>query len=373
MQGYLEAHGLRLCPGHGVCCQTASGHRHLVSSKASETEIGYKLRDHIRQKCRATGRVNDIPTTAETIGKIAKNAMIANPSLEKSASDINSQRCTVENKTKLLYCCGCRNSQPMPSDSFKGHLRAEGNQNKCRWSVWGKSDTEKLVLEITALFCCRVRCAKATCGLWIIRSRVEPDMSKLSDHIRKIMARRVDRGGQKSDSGDTSTLIASSAPSVISGRADEGENSSDSQPAMEAEESAADTEAPAESDSTPTASTSTSIAKSTKPVILLLGYTFRQETNDNGPTYEELLEEARYFHGKDNTQLPGAIRDKARIVRLLDRGFDCFCVSKSNKDENDESMHYYGDFCDRKFVQELRETLCKYGRPHPVQICVDCE
>ena len=113
--------------------------------------------------------------------------------------------------------------------------------------------------------------------------------------------------------------------------------------------------------------------QSTKPVILLLGYTFRHEKNDNGPTYEELLEEAKHFYGKDNTQLPGAIRDKARIIRLLDRGFDCFCVSKGNKDQNDESMHYYGDFCDRKFVQELREKLRSYQKPHPVQICVDCE
>ena len=131
--------------------------------------------------------------------------------------------------------------------------------------------------------------------------------------------------------------------------------------------------APAESESTPTATTSTNVAQSTKPVILLPGYTFRQETNENGPTYEDLLEEARYFYGKDNTQLPGAIRDKARIVRLLDRGFDCFCVSKSNKDENDESMLYYGDFCDRKFVEELREKLSKHETPHPVQACVDCE
>ena len=370
VQEFLTFHGLQLCPGHGICYESRTGYCHLVSSTASEQDIGDSVDGYIRRRCLRKGIPCQWPCIKE-LGQYVSRLMDDRPS-----SAATEPWCFVGSRKKLFYFCGCKNTQPMLKGNFERHIHAEGNRNKCRWSLWGKSDTEKLVMEATAVACCRVRCVKATCGLWIIRDRIEPEMSKLSKIIQKLIARRVDRGNQQSDLGDESTLAVSNDSPPTLGVADEGENSSDSQPALEVEESAADTEAsiaPAESGSTSVAIMNSNIAKSTKPVILLLGYTFRQETNDNGPTYEELLEEARYFYGKDNTQLPGAIRDKARIVLLRDRGFDCFCVSKSNKDENDESMHYYGDFCDRKFVQELRETLCKYEKPHPVQICVDCE
>ena len=343
VQEFLTFHGLQLCQGHGICYESRTGYCHLVSSAAFEQDIGDRVIGYIRHRCKRKKIQCRWPCKIKELGQHVSRLLDG-----RASSDATESWCFVGTRKKLLYFCGCKNIQPMLKGSFERHIHAEGNQNKCRWSLWGKPDEEKLVMEATAVACCRVRCVKATCGLWIIRDRIEPDMSKLSKIVQKLIARRVDRGNQQSDLGDESTLAVSNEPSPTSAKADEEENSSDPQPEMEVEESAADAEAPAESESTSTATTSTSIAKSTKPVILLLGYTFRQETNETSPTYGELLEEAKSFYGKDNTQLPGAIRDKARIIGLLDRGFDCFCVSKSNKDENDESMHYYGDFCDSR-------------------------
>ena len=244
------------------------------------------------------------------------------------------------------------------------------NKHKCKLSVWGKSGVEKQIMVASALACYGVRCSRSTCSRWVIRSRVEPDMAKLAKHLRKLMTTNARRFVRQSELGSASSRTIQLAIGSIA----EG-NASVLQPAakMEVEASSevednatANAEAQAETEATATDSTTTT--QSTKPVILLLGFTFRKEKYEVWPTYEELLDEARCYYGKDNTQLPGAIRDKARIACLRDAGFDCFCVSKGNKDGNDESMHYYGDFCDRKFVDELREKLV--GK-HPVQICVD--
>ena len=363
----LRSHGFRLCREHGVCYIWNGSYRHLASATAPVEEIERKVQEHCRHKTSADGLPNVI--IAKEVGKAMKILRSEEPS--KTTSD---SWCAVATKTKLLYHCGCKYVQPMERGGFERHIRAEGNRNKCKLSVWGKSGIEKQVMEASALACYGVRCSRATCGRWIIRSRVEPDMAKLTKHMRKLIAPSASQGVRQSESGSTSSRTTQSAIGEDLAESNSEKNKSALEPAAmmevqassEVEDSATSAEAQAESEATTT--DTTTITQPTKPVILLLGFTFRKETNAGGPTYEELLDEARCYYGKANTQLPGAIRDKARIVRLHDAGFDCFCVSKSNKDENDESKHYYGDFCDRKFVQELRGKL---QQQHPVQVCVD--
>ena len=302
VQEFLTFHGLQLCQGHGICYESRTGYCHLVSSAASEQDIGESVYECIRHRCKRKRIQYRWPCKIKDLGQHVSRLLDG-----RTSSDATKSWCFVGTRKKLLYFCGCKNIQPMLKGSFERHIHAKNNKSKCRWSLWGKSDEEKLVMEATAVACCRVRCVKATCGLWIIRDRIEPDMSKLSKIIQKLIARR----GQKSCSGDTSTLIAHSETLTTSSKADEENNSSDVQPALEVEESAAHADAPAESDSTPTANTMNSnIAQSTKPVILLLGYTFRQETNDNGPTYEELLEESQIFLRQG--QHPASRRDKGQ-------------------------------------------------------------
>ena len=367
----LISYGLRVCPAHGISSCVKGGYHHLISANASVEDIERKVQEHCRQK-NSVNNTNKLPSTvAKEVGRVMTTLRSGAPvEIESNAW------CSVESKTQLLYFCGCKHVQPMRSDSFRRHLRAEGNKHKCKLSVWGKTELEKNVLEANAFAFCGVRCVHATCGRWITQSRVEPDMAKLSKCLRKLMApnaRNPSGGSEQSESGSTSSSTSQSEIGRDLTESNIDENESAPKPAAmmeveassEVEDSAANAEAQAKSDATTT--DTTTITQSTKPVILLLGFTFRKEKYEGGPTYEELLDEARSYYGKDNTQLPGAIRDKARIVRLRDAGFDCFCVSKSNKDENEESKHYYGDFCDRNFVQQLRRKLHK----HPVQICVD--
>ena len=104
----------------------------------------------------------------------------------------------------------------------------------------------------------------------------------------------------------------------------------------------------------------------------MFGFTHRIETNGTDPAYEDLLDEARSYQNMQD-DLPGAVRDKARIVRLRQFGFDTYSVSLSNKDNNDDKHHYRGDFCARGFADELEKALKDAGKCHPVQICVDCK
>ena len=363
----LRSYGFRLCREHGVCYRSEGSYRHLVSATAPVEEIERRVQEHCRNKKSSADALPNVIIGKE-VGKAMKTLRSRDPPEMKSDS-----WCVVATKTKLLYCCGCKDVQPMDKGGFQRHMRAEGNKHKCKLSVWGKSELERLVSEVTAIACCGLRCSRATCGRWVIRSRVEPDMAQLSEHLRKLMAQNASQGVQQSESGSTSssTTHLEIDENLAESSTDMNENALQPDSMMEVEtiseeeDNATNTEAQAKSDATTT--DNTTITQSTRPVILLLGFTFRKENHEDGRTYEELLDEARCYYGKDNTQLPGAIRDKARIVRLRDAGFDCFCVSKSNKDENEESKHYYGDFCDRKFVQELRERLHK----HPVQVCVD--
>ena len=363
----LNSHGFRLCAEHGVCYMSKGKYRHLVSVNATEAEIERKVRVHCQQK---KSSENKLPNSL--IAKEVGRAMTLLRSGE-STNIASDTWCSVESKTQLLYYCGCKHVQPMGKTDLERHIRAESNKHKCKLSVWGKSGVGKQIMEASALACYGVRCSQATCGRWIIRSRVEPDMAKLSKHLRKLMAPNATGVVQQSESGSTSSSTTQLEIEGVLVGSNTDVNESALQPdsmmevetISEEEDNATNAEAQAKSEAITT--DTTAIMQPTKPVILLLGFTFRKERNVGEPTYEELLDEAKFYYGKDNTQLPGAIRDKARIVRLRDAGFDCFCVSKSNKDENEESKHYYGDFCDRKFVQQLRGKLYK----HPVQICVD--
>ena len=340
MEEYLRYYGIRICPGHGLYYKLGSEYRILVSSEESEAVMGQKVKANIRNKRLKSGLERRSPSyTAKEIGKSAK--LLVNGSISSRSGP--SFCCSVPNETELLYLCGCENTQPMRSDNFREHMRAEGNKSKCKLSVWGKSKLEALVIEATAFGFCGVRCSRATCGQWVVRSYVEPDVAKLSIYLQKLKALEGPKGIQKSEPG-----IASPYASALAIAGDLETN------AEETENNIGPTSIIAD-------------IQTSKPVILLLGFTFRKESDKNGPSYAELLEEARCYYGKEKAQLPGAIRDKARIVRLRDAGFDCFCVSKSNEDENEESKHYCGDFCDRKFVQVLREKLHK----RPVQVCVD--
>ena len=371
VEACLIAHGLRVCPDHGISSCAKGGYRHLISCNAPVEDIERKVQEHCRQrKSVKIGHKLPNSTVAKEVGRAI--TLLRGGKLSDIVSDT---WCSVRSPTQLLYFCGCKHIQPMQNYHFREHMRAEGNKYKCKLSVWGKSELEALLLEANAFAFCGFRCARATCGRWISRSHVEPDLAKLSYYLRDLKAPTDSEGVQPNESGGTSPSAAASSSAAAEALSDsiieanecalqsatmEVEASSD------VEDSAIIAGAQAESEATSNSSTATT-TQSTRPLILLLGFTFRKETNEVGPTYEELLDEARHYYGKDNTQLPGAIRDKARIVRLRDAGFDCFCVSKSNKDENDESMHYYGDFCDRKFLHELRGKLHK----HPVQICVD--
>lgn len=75
--------------------------------------------------------------------------------------------------------------------------------------------------------------------------------------------------------------------------------------------------------------------------------------------------------------VPGHVRDKARIIRLQEMGYDFCCVSLDNEGQ-DESKHYEGNFCrtSPRFIRGFEEFLNNNGMREgncPNQICVDCE
>ena len=106
-----------------------------------------------------------------------------------------------------------------------------------------------------------------------------------------------------------------------------------------------------------------------KKTTLLFGYHHRKEEKEANPTYDDLLREARSC----KAELPGAVRDKARIVRVRELGFDTFSVSIGNEGGNDEKHHHHGVFCTRSIVSELKSELKRCGKLSPVQVFVDCE
>ena len=244
----LRSHGLRVCPTHGVSSCVNKGYRHLISDNASGEEIERKVQKYCRQKKSGAAIESKLPNIfiAKEVGRA-----VANLRSGASSGVASGTWCSVENKTQLLYFCGCKHVQPMRCDKFREHMRAEGNKHNCKLSVWGKSRFEQLILEANAFAFCGVRCSRATCGRWVVRSQVEPDMAKLSYYLQNIKAPSASRLVQQSES--ISTGVASSAIVEHSAGSNGEDNKQTLQPAaMEVEKSVeiedrVDIEAPAES------------------------------------------------------------------------------------------------------------------------------
>ena len=334
-------------------------------SDATNRQIASALRKHAWEKCRRRKeRYEGLPWLAGGVGRVV-NKLISGMS--------HGSWCSVCAEETVLYCCGCKGAQPMLWNNFKDHIRAERNIGKCRWSVAGKSFKEKIELEARAHVACRVRCVRASCGHWIIRSRDIPDLSRLPQLIKGAVAsalkehQTLDAPAMiSSGAGIHNALVDFGAHSFDAhARDDQEDDASEHVPEDEPEIAGEAAEADIEGETNPV-DFGTSPPK---PTILLFGYHHRKEENKANLSYDDLLREARSC----KSELPGAVRDKARIVRVRELGFDTFSVSIGNIGENDKKHHYHGDFCTRSIVSELKAELKRCGKLFPVQVCVDCE
>ena len=371
IQDWWESSGLHICQ-HGVCYESEGRKRPLTSidKSSSAIDIGIAVRNHYYQKCKRNGsQYKNLPFSLMDLGKFLKNA--------SSSNGCNSW-CSVSTEEALLYSCGCIGLQPKRSDNFMDHISAKGSENKCRWSVFGKSLKEKISITASALMECRVRCVRASCGHWIVQSPDVNDLSLLPQIIKRAVSSALkfhSTGKVAEDFPTNSGSAEAQADTCIETDSSEALTYNDksiqeSSEAMDPTEVQVESAAKVQVEPDAFVPTCTN-EKQAKPTILLFGFTHRIETNGTDPAYEDLLDEARSYQNMQD-ELPGAVRDKARIVRLRQFGFDTYSVSLSNKNNNDDKHHYWGDFCARGFVDELEKALKDVGKCLPVQICVDC-
>ena len=367
---HLNSYGICICRNHGAYYLSKAGQRvcHLVSADVSEQEVGAVIRRHIYDKCYRKKRPPSETLTFETpdLGRIVKQIMV----------DQSSAVCGPigdDKKGTLMYLCGCDGVQPKRRDMFKKHIKSETYRGVCPCSISGKSVEERAASEAVALALCRVRCVRASCGLWLVTSRKVPELSTLPRIIEKaVQSALKKRRGIKSKamnlskSGGTGAVARSDLASVDEhDQGNQEDDTSEHVPEDEPEIAGEAAEADIEGETNP-ADFGTNPPK---PTILLFGYHHRKEENEANLSYDNLLREARSC----KAELPGAIRDKARIVRVRELGFDTFSVSIGNMGENDEKHHYHGDFCTRSIVSELKAELKRCGKLSPVQVCIDCE
>ena len=369
IQDWWESSGLHICQ-HGVCYESEGRKRPLTSidKSSSAIDIGIAVRNHYYQKCKRNGsQYKNLPFSLMDLGKFLKNA--------SSSNGCNSW-CSVSTEEALLYSCGCIGLQPKRSDNFMDHISAKGSENKCRWSVFGKSLKEKISITASALMECRVRCVRASCGHWIVQSPDVNDLSLLPQIIKRAVssALKFHRTGKVAEDFPTNNGSAEAQADFETDSSEaltyNDKSIQESSEAMDPTEVQVESAAKVQVEPDAFVPTCTN-EKQAKPTILLFGFTHRIETNGTDPAYEDLLDEARSYQNMQD-ELPGAVRDKARIVRLRQFGFDTYSVSLSNKNNNDDKHHYWGDFCARGFVDELEKALKDVGKCLPVQICVDC-
>ena len=102
-------------------------------------------------------------------------------------------------KGTLMYLCGCDGVQPKRRDMFKKHVKSEIYRGVCPCSISGKSVKESAVIEAITHALCRVRCVRASCGLWLVTSRKVPKHSTLPRIIEKaVQSALKNRRGIKS-------------------------------------------------------------------------------------------------------------------------------------------------------------------------------
>lgn len=104
-----------------------------------------------------------------------------------------------------------------------------------------------------------------------------------------------------------------------------------------------------------------------KPCIALFGFSFPLQ--HRGASYQTMIEKA-----KRSQSVPGHFRDRARILRMQEMGYDFCCVSLNSEDQ-DLTKHYEGNFCNAsRFIRGFKQFLDKNGMGEgnrPLQICVD--
>ena len=105
----------------------------------------------------------------------------------------------------------------------------------------------------------------------------------------------------------------------------------------------------------------------TKPCIALFGFSLSRQHSD--ASYQTMVEKAKNYQN-----VPGHFRDRARILRMQEMGYDFCCVSLNSEDQETEK-HYEGNFCNAsRFIRGFKEFLDENGMGEgnrPLQICVD--